>query len=154
HPDAGKEGMRAARAMALITYRSYEGYAVRQPEDNDDKLDGFQASSYQQYQGEKLYRRFDAFAYWTLSKAMDSHNVGRGRGGVAAALGRIKARTLVLGVSSDVLFPPEEQRFLAKHIPGARYEEIHSIYGHDGFLVESVVLSRLIRHFLTDSPSD
>jgi homoserine O-acetyltransferase len=149
HPDAGKEGMRAARATALLSYRSYAGYAARQTEQEEGKLDHFRASSYQQHQGDKLHRRFHAFAYWTLSKAMDSHDVGRGRGGVEVALSAIQARTLVIGVSSDLLFPPAEQQLLARHIPGAAYAEIDSIFGHDGFLVETPALSERIAAFLS-----
>ena len=72
---------------------------------DDDRLRDFRASSYQRYQGHKLVARFDAYSYVVLTRAMDSHHLGRGRGGVAAALAGIRARTLVLGITSDVLFP-------------------------------------------------
>jgi homoserine O-acetyltransferase len=147
HPKAGDAGMRAARATALLSYRHYDTYAAFQT-DPEPQLQDFKAASYQQYQGEKLSRRFNAFSYYRLSQAMDAHHVGRGRGSVEAALGSIKARTLVVGISSDVLFPTSEQRFLAAHIPGARYAEISSEYGHDGFLVEVEHLSRLLPDFL------
>src|SRR3546814_14744416 len=88
-------------------------------------------SSYQQYQGQKLVNRFNAYSYWTLSRTMDTHDIGRGRGGAGKALQGIKARTLVIGISSDVLFPVTEQEFLARHIPGDHYVTIDSIYGHD-----------------------
>ncbi|MEL6652647.1 MAG: homoserine O-acetyltransferase [Bacteroidota bacterium] len=116
-PNAGLEGMKAARAAALLSYRSYEAYELSQTETNDETFDDFRASSYQRYQGQKLADRFHAFAYWTLSKAMDSQNVGRGRGGVANALGQIKAKALVIAINSDILFPPFEQRLIAEHIP-------------------------------------
>ncbi|GAB4425417.1 MAG: homoserine O-acetyltransferase [Bacteroidia bacterium] len=147
-PTAGMNGMRAARATALLSYRSYQAYVDTQTETQPDKLDDYRAASYQRYQGEKLYRRFNAFSYWTLSRAMDSHDLGRGRGGVEAALAQIRARTLVVGVDSDLLFPPAEQQLLARHIPDARYAEIASPYGHDGFLVETRHLQTLIRAFL------
>ncbi|MDX2285035.1 MAG: homoserine O-acetyltransferase [Bacteroidia bacterium] len=151
-PDAGMEGMRAARAMALLSYRSYEGYAARQQEAGE-AADGFRASSYQRHQGEKLYRRFNAFSYWTLSKAMDSHHVGRGRGGVEAALAQVRARTLVIGVDSDVLFPVAEQQRIAAGIAGAEYAEITSLYGHDGFLVETAALAAILRRWLAAVPA-
>lgn len=142
---AGKTGMKAARATALLSYRNYNTYHLTQHEENGDKYDDFKATSYQQYQGEKLGKRFDAFAYWTLSKAMDSHHVGRGRGGLEQALNQIKAKTLVIGIDSDVLFPPSEQAEIAKYIPGAQLEIISSLYGHDGFLIETERIGELIR---------
>src|SRR5690606_29472053 len=104
-----------------------------QSEQSDEKTDDFLASSYQRYQGEKLARRFNAYSYVTLSKAMDSHNVGRNRGTVEHALGRIKAKTLVIGIESDLLFPVEEQKFIAKNITNAQFEQVKSDFGHDGF---------------------
>ncbi|RMF26939.1 MAG: homoserine O-acetyltransferase, partial [Bacteroidetes bacterium] len=104
--------------------------------------------SYQRYQGTKLWKRFHPHAYLTLSKAMDSHNVGRGRGGVAQALHRVQARTLVIGIRSDVLFPVEEQVELARHIAHARLELIDSLYGHDGFLVEAETIAPLVEFFM------
>ena len=78
---------------------------------------------------------------------MDSHNLGRGRGGVAAALARIRARTLVLGITSDVLFPLAEQRELAQGIAGAVYGELDSSFGHDGFLLETVRITVALEGF-------
>lgn len=146
--DAGKKGMGAARAMALLSYRSYETYEKTQCEDNCDKTEGFKAISYQQYQAEKLIRRFNAHTYLLLTHAMDSHNVGRNRGSVQNALKQVKAKTLVIGVSSDVLFPVCEQKFLGEKIPGATYAEIQSLYGHDGFLIEVKRIEELIKKFL------
>lgn len=146
-PEAGLGGLATARSIAMLSYRSYATYEETQQEDTTEKLDDFKAASYQRYQGIKLQRRFDAFAYWRLSKAMDGHHVARGRGSVAAALGSIQARTLVVGVSSDQLFPPKEQQLLAQYIPHAEYLEIDSIYGHDGFLVETALLSRVLHNF-------
>ncbi|MCS6821124.1 MAG: homoserine O-acetyltransferase [Microscillaceae bacterium] len=147
-PQAGINGMKTARSIALLSYRNYNTYQHTQTEPNSEKLENFRASSYQNYQGEKLAKRFDAFAYWTLSKAMDSHNVGRGRGSIEQALAKIKAKTLCIGISSDILFPPTEQQFLAQHIPHATYKEIHSLYGHDGFLLEYEALTRLLNEFV------
>ncbi|MBE9464873.1 homoserine O-acetyltransferase [Dyadobacter subterraneus] len=145
HEDSGKMGMRAARSMALLSYRNYDTYNFTQARDNPDQIDDFRASSYQQYQGDKFVKRFNAYSYWTLSKIMDSHNVGRNRGGIVHALGLVKAKTLVLGIKSDLLFPISEQQFLARHIPDAVFQEIDSLYGHDGFLIEYKQLTQVIR---------
>ncbi len=146
--DAGIAGMKAARAMALISYRTYDTYGFTQALDNNEQLDGYKAAGYQRYHGQKLADRYNAFTYWVLSKVMDSHNVGRNRGSILNALGQIKSRTLVVGIRSDLLFPPAEQQFLARHIPDAVYEEIDSLYGHDGFLIELKPLSQLMRRWL------
>lgn len=146
-PDGGTAGLRAARAVALLSYRSYEAYGLTQNEPDDAKIDDFRASTYQQYQGDKLVARFNAYTYVTLSKAMDSHNVGRGRGSVAAALESIRARTLVLGIASDVLFPLTEQQFLARHIPEARFGALESRFGHDGFLIETAQITHFLERF-------
>ncbi len=143
--DAGASGMKAARAMAMISYRNYDTYGFTQALDNNEQMDGYKAAGYQRYQGEKIAERFNAFTYRILSKAMDSHNVGRNRGSIPNALGQIRARTLVVGIRSDLLFPATEQQFMARHIPGARYQEIDSLYGHDGFLIELRPLTALIR---------
>ncbi|MEO0472449.1 MAG: homoserine O-acetyltransferase [Bacteroidota bacterium] len=151
HPDAGKEGLEAARAIALLSYRNYQTYQNTQQDPDDGALDDFRASSYQRYQGQKLRKRFHAFSYWTLSKAMDSHNVARGRYSLAAALGNITAKTLVIGVESDVLFPPTEQKRIAQHIADAQYVEIASTYGHDGFLIEVGQIEQILTDFLETS---
>jgi homoserine O-acetyltransferase len=145
--------LKAARAMGMISYRHYNTYAETQNEKIKDKIDDFRAATYQRYQGEKLANRFNAFTYWLLSKMMDSHNVGRKRVGVEAALKEIRANTLVIGIESDILFPLSEQKFLAQHIGNAVLEVIDSKYGHDGFLVEFDQLKKIIKHFLNKSYS-
>lgn len=150
-PDGGLKGLKAARSIALLSYRTYEAYSTTQLESVDDKTDGYRASSYQNYQGEKLCKRFNAYSYWYLSKAMDSHNVGRGRNGVLNALSTIKANALVIGIENDVLFPLSEQEFLGKHIPGASFQNIKSTYGHDGFLIETDILTNMIGTFLKEN---
>ena len=147
HPDAGLNGMKVARGFALISYRHYTTYGKGQTEHDDSMLDGFKSESYQRYQGEKLAKRFNAFSYFYLSKSMDSHNVGRDRGGIANALKSIKAATLSIGIETDILFPLEEQKFLAENIPGAVYKAIKSPYGHDGFLLEYDQLAPIISEF-------
>jgi len=146
-PRAGIAGMKAARAMAMLSYRSAEGFQERQWETSSEKLGDFRAASYLQYQGRKLAGRFNAFTYWILTKAMDNHHVGRGRGVLEDVLKRVKSKTLVVGIESDLLFPFAEQRLLAKCIPGATLEKIQSLYGHDGFLVEFDQLRSIIRKF-------
>jgi homoserine O-acetyltransferase/O-succinyltransferase len=147
HPEGGQKGLAAARSIALLSYRNYHTYVETQKEEAADKTDDYRAASYQRYQGDKLVRRFNAYSYIALSKAMDSHNVGRGRGTVEAALSNVKAKTLVISVSSDLLFPVSEQKFLANHIPGASYSAIDSFYGHDGFLIETEKLTGELKKF-------
>jgi len=146
-PDGGQKGLKAARSIALLSYRNYKTYSVTQQEDEDSVTDNFKAASYQNYQGQKLVNRYNAYSYWYLSKSMDSHNVGRGRHGVEKALSLVKARTLVIGIKSDVLFPIEEQQYLFQHIPKAVFAELESFYGHDGFLIETEPLTKIMTSF-------
>lgn len=146
-PDGGQKGLKAARSIALLSYRGYKTYSITQQEESDDKIDDYRASTYQSYQGQKLVNRFNAYSYWYLTKTMDSHNVGRGRHGVEKALSQIKARTLVIGIHSDVLFPIEEQQYLFQHIPKSAFAELDSFYGHDGFLIETEALTNIITSF-------
>jgi homoserine O-acetyltransferase len=147
HQRAGLDGLKAARAIGMISYRYYETYNQTQAEKSNETLTDFRAATYQRYQGQKLANRFNAFTYWALSVMMDSHNVGRNRPGISEALRKIKARTLVVGIDSDILFPLQEQKFLVDHIPYARLEVMSSLYGHDGFLVEFEQLSNHIKNF-------
>ena len=149
-PAAGIAGMKAARSAALLSYRHYDAYKKSQPRAPEFpfgiRWDG--AASYQRYQGEKLAKRFNAFSYYVLSQSMDSHDVGRGRNGLIEALQRITARTLTVGIETDILFPVEEQEFIAEHVPGGTFKKIHSSFGHDGFLLEYDQLENLITDFL------
>ncbi len=149
NPYAGMEGMKAARSIALISYRHYDTYHASQSEHNIEKIENYKSESYQKYQGEKLARRFNAFSYYFLSKGMDSHNVGRGRISVENALQKIKAKTLAIGIVTDILFPISEQKFIADNIPGAKFTAIDSLYGHDGFLLEFDQIQHIINQFLT-----
>jgi len=146
--EAGMQGLAAARAVALLSYRHYNPFKQTQSELDTHKIENFKAGSYQRYQGEKLKLRFNAFSYYSLTKSMDSHNVGRNRTSVTDALKKITAKTLVVGIESDILFPVEEQQFLAKHITNAHFKSIDSIYGHDGFLIEYEQMEKIIRDFL------
>lgn len=148
---AGMEGMKAARSIALLSYRNYETYHASQSEQELEKIDHYKSESYQKYQGEKLAGRFNAFSYYFLSKGMDSHNVGRGRISIENALQKIKARTLVIGIETDILFPVSEQRFIADKVAGGKFIAINSLYGHDGFLLESEQLENSINGFLVST---
>lgn len=150
--DGGQKGLAAARSIALLSYRNYHTYTNTQQEQNQNKINDFASSSYQRYQGEKLVKRFNAYSYVRLSEAMDAHNVARNRTeSPEHALSTIKAKTLVVAISSDLLFPPSEQEFLARHIPYAQFKIIDSFYGHDGFLLETKQLTELIKEFYASS---
>lgn len=154
--EAGIEGMKAARSIALLSYRNYHTYNLTQPRDKKTAwpvthhFGGEAAESYQRYQGEKLAKRFNAFSYYRLGQAMDAHDLGRERGSVEEALHRITAKTLIIGITSDLLFPPEEQKRIADNVPGAEYQLIESLYGHDGFLLEYDKIEHVIRNFIRE----
>ena len=145
--DGGRNGLIAARTIAMLSYRTYIIYEQKQ-KDEDSVYNDFKASSYQKYQGEKLANRFNAHSYWTLSKAMDSQNLARNRESLEKSLSQISSNTLVIGISSDILFPLSEQKFIANHIPNAKFIEIDSIFGHDGFLVELQELNTILEHLV------
>jgi homoserine O-acetyltransferase/O-succinyltransferase len=140
---AGANGLKAARAIGMLTYRNYQSF-VRTQTDNDHKLDNFKASSYINYQGDKLVKRFNTYSYWILGKSMDSHNIARGRGKMEDVLKSIRTKTLIIGISSDQLCPVAEQKFMAQHIPHSTFVEIDSPYGHDGFLIEGKLIGAAI----------
>jgi homoserine O-acetyltransferase len=149
NPDAGIKGMKAARAIGMLTYRSYEILVEKQTDPDVNKLDDFKASSYINHQGEKLVKRFNAYTYWMLTKAMDSHNIARRRAkDLASVLKTIPHKTLIIGISSDILCPVAEQVFMAQNMPKATYIEINSAYGHDGFLVEIEKITEHVRNWL------
>lgn len=149
-PDAAMAGLAAARAIGLLTYRGPEGYNITQQNPSDELPDTHRACSYQQYQGQKLCRRYNAYSYLAILNAFDTHNVGRGRGGVPAALSRITAQTIVIGLTTDIIFTPAEMRTLASLIPRATYREISSPFGHDGFLVEHSQLNSILTPFINN----
>ncbi|MES9525831.1 homoserine O-acetyltransferase MetX [Streptomyces capoamus] len=147
-------GLGLARRLAHVTYRSERELQVRfgrAPQGAEDPLDGgrFQVESYLDHHAAKLVRRFDAGSYVTLTEAMNSHDIGRGRGGTRAALSRVTARTLVAGVDSDRLYPPAQQAELAAAIPTADHVRVvESPYGHDGFLLEVEQVAALVRELV------
>jgi len=134
---AGEKGLKAARAIGMLTYRNPHIYEDKQRDDDTNKLDDFRASSYIRYQGDKLAKRFNAFSYWVLTKAMDTHNLSRGRSKtLEEVLQTVSQRAFIIGIETDILCPLHEQQYLAQHIPDAELVVIHSEYGHDGFLTE------------------
>ncbi len=146
-PEGGKKGMKAARSIALLSYRNAYAYNTTQLDEGDDKLESFKASSYQAYQGDKLVSRFNPYSYYCLTRLSDGHNVGRGRGGVENALRSVRAQTLCIGITSDVLFPVAEQKYVAENIAGGKYVEIDSFFGHDGFLIETGKVTEVVKEF-------
>lgn len=146
--DAGIEGMKIARSIGQLSFRHYDTYEKTQ-QDDPQALSDFRSESYQRYQGEKLARRFNAFSYYALTKSMDTHHLGRGVLQAEEILCGIQSKCLVIGISSDILYPIVEQEFIASHIPGAQLSVIESVYGHDGFLLEHEQLTALLKQFLT-----
>ncbi len=148
-PTAGAAGMSAARSIALLSYRGAAAYNATQTDTDREKLSGYRATTYQQHQGEKLRRRFDAYCYYRLTQAVDSHDIARGRGvGEAEVLQGIRAKALVVAITSDILFPPEDHRVMVDNIPDVTYRVIESPFGHDGFLVEYEQLDAIIKEFM------
>jgi homoserine O-acetyltransferase len=156
--DGPTRGLALARRMALLNYRSPAELNTRFERSWQSPISPlgaggrFAVESYLDFHGNKFTRRFDANSYITLVEAMNSHDVGRGRGGVAAALSRVHARTLVLGIDSDRLFPVEGQQEIARHVPGnidgADPVVLESKFGHDGFLIESDAVGAQLRRLL------
>lgn len=158
--DGPHAGLALARRMALLSYRSpseLNDRFRRTWQSGIDPLGGrgkFAVESYLDFHGNKFTRRFDANSYLVLAAAMSSHDIGRGRGGTAAALARVTARSLVLGVDSDRLFPVATQQLVAASLPrsihGPQPVVIASDFGHDGFLIEDGLvgaqLSRLLEN--------
>jgi homoserine O-acetyltransferase len=148
-------GMEVARGIGQISYRTEAEFQQRfgrraQGEEDPTKGGRFAVESYLAYQGEKLARRFDPNSYLTLSQAMNSHDIGRGRGGVTAALARVTAQVTVAGIDSDRLYPLSLQEELARLLPGGgRCTVIESEFGHDGFLLESGQVGAVLARALT-----
>ncbi|MBC6492901.1 homoserine O-acetyltransferase [Flavihumibacter stibioxidans] len=146
---AGAAGLKAARAIGMLTYRNYTAMIQQQQDPDADKTDNFKAASYMRYQGEKLVNRFNAQSYWLLTKSMDSHNISRGKGGsIPEVLNGIGQPTLVMGITSDLLCPVIEQQKISAAMPRATYIEIDSMFGHDGFLVEANLIGKYLKNWL------
>ncbi|MBM7504250.1 homoserine O-acetyltransferase [Agromyces aurantiacus] len=158
--DGPTRGLSLARRMAMLNYRTpaeLNHRFERSWQSGLDPLGGggrFAVESYLDFHGNKFTRRFDANSYLVLTEAMNSHDIGRGRGGVAAALGRITARSLVLGIDSDRYFPLEGQREIARHLRrsshGSEPVVLRSDYGHDAFLIEDEAVGEALAHLLAE----
>lgn len=147
--NAAMQGLAAARAIGLLTYRGPEGYNISQQDLTDrTEKSPHRACTYQQYQGEKLCRRYNAYSYVAILDAFDTHDIGRGRGGVEQALAKMKMPSIVIGLTTDIIFTPPEMRLLASRLPNASYHEISSPFGHDGFLVEHQQLNTILTPFI------
>jgi homoserine O-acetyltransferase len=154
------EGLSLARMVSQITFRSDDVFTDRFGRELVEPLDGFQlwqrfqVERYLEYHGDKLVRRFDANSYLVLTKAMDLHDIGRGRGGIESAMRRVRAPVLAVGVSSDMLYPAHYSRQIADHAAAAgapsAYVELDSPHGHDAFLIEHEAVAALLAPFLHD----
>ncbi|MCK9205045.1 MAG: homoserine O-acetyltransferase [Bacteroidales bacterium] len=144
-PEGGFTGLQSARAIALLSYRTPDIYNIKHCD--DPVYPPFKAATYQQYQGLKLARRFNAYSYMTLTDAMDLHNVFRNRSSDIHPLSAIIARTLCIGIHGDLLFPTSEVQVMAGWIRGSTYRELITQYGHDGFLIETDQIRNIIKGF-------
>ncbi len=156
-----QRGLAIARMLGMITYQSDELMTARFQRRTEARytawpefLGRYDVEGYLHYQGDKLVRRFDANCYLYLTRAMDSHDLGRGRGGYPAGLALIRARTLCIGIRSDILFWPSQVRQLAEHLrtfgTDARYWELDSPNGHDAFLKDFDQIGPVIADFLAE----
>jgi homoserine O-acetyltransferase/O-succinyltransferase len=147
-------GLGIARRIAHISYRSEAELRERfgrEPQPGENPLQGgrFAIESYLDHHADKLVHRFDAASYVTLVRSMNSHDVGRGRGGVASALRRVRADTVVAGVDSDRLYPLAQQAEIAAGVPNAApLQVISSPYGHDAFLLETEQITAVLDELL------
>ncbi|MEM9520438.1 MAG: homoserine O-acetyltransferase [Actinomycetota bacterium] len=157
--DGPWQGLALAREISQVTYRTTEVFDERfgrEPFNAREELSAwgrYQVESYLDHHGQKLVRRFDANSFLVLSKAMDLHDVGRGRGDIDTVLGRIRVPVLTASVTSDVLYPPYQQAHIHEAIEAGggdcEYHIVDSPQGHDGFLLESAFLGPLIAEMLT-----
>ena len=158
--DGPHEGLSTARMMSMMTFRSDDVFSARFGREVVEPVEGFtlwqrfQVERYLEYQGDKLVRRFDANSYLLLTKAMDLHDLGRGRGGMEAAVARLRAPVLSIGVGSDILYPPHQSREIVDLAKAAgvraEYAELDSPHGHDAFLIEVGQVAALLGEFLEE----
>src|SRR5581483_7909098 len=163
--DGPHEGLAIARMISQITFRSDDVFTDRFGREVVEPLNGcfslwqrFEVERYLEYHGDKLVRRFDANTYLLLTKAMDLHDVGRGRGGFATALRRVQAPVLAVRISSDILYPAYQSREIVDALRScgatAAYAEIDSPHGHDAFLLELDQVGDMVAEFLTEVEKD
>jgi homoserine O-acetyltransferase len=161
--DGPHEGLATARMMSMMTFRSDDVFSARFGRETVESVDGFtlwqrfQVERYLEYQGDKLVRRFDANSYLILTKAMDLHDLARGRGGYAPAFARLRAPLLSVGIDSDILYPAHQSREIVELAQAegvdARYAQLRSPHGHDAFLIETDQLAGVIGEFLANLES-
>jgi homoserine O-acetyltransferase len=144
--DPPEAGLAAARAIAMCTYRSRASFEARFGR-RAAPAGPFAVESWLHHHGRALVDRFDANTYVTLTRAMDTHDVGRGRGGWRAALATVAAPALVVSIDTDVLYPPAEQEELAAALPAAQLATLDSPHGHDAFLIEAEATNALVAEF-------
>lgn len=143
--NAGAVGMAAARAIAMISYRSYADFKNKSNNAGINQNE----ESYLKHIGRRIKERFNPCSYYLLSKTMDSHEVGKSIGlSAEEALKRVDADSLIISIDSDILFPPAEQRFLAANLKNSTLIELHSPFGHDAFLVEFELLNNHFKKFI------
>ncbi|MGN1247089.1 MAG: alpha/beta fold hydrolase, partial [Paludibacteraceae bacterium] len=143
---AGRDGMAVARSIALLSYRGGAAYNLSQADNEehfpqgDERVFKHRVQTYQRYQGEKLRKRFNAYSYLRMMDAVDSHRIPAGE--------PIHTPTLVVAISSDLLFTPEEHQTILDRFPNHEFHVIDSPFGHDGFLVEADLLDEIIKKFM------
>ncbi|HEX7832845.1 MAG TPA: homoserine O-acetyltransferase [Thermoanaerobaculia bacterium] len=140
-----ERGLAIARMIAMSTYRSHASYASRFGRTHDGE--SFAVENWLRRHGDRLVARFDAKTYVTLTHAMDSHDVARGRGTYESVLASIEQPTLIVSIDSDILYPPVEQEELAVLIPNATLRTIHSEHGHDGFLIDAAAINDEVKEW-------
>lgn len=145
-------GLSLARQISLLSYRTPQAYNEKFGRSFNVAKNMFEVQSYLNYQGSKMSKEFDANSYITLMKLMNSYDIGRDRGGTQNALAQILQPALVIGIDSDLLYPLREQQELDMYLPRSRLEIVHSIHGHDGFLLEHESVGRLVLEFLESLP--
>jgi homoserine O-acetyltransferase len=158
--DGPHEGLGTARMMSMMTFRSDDVFSSRFGREVVEPIDGFslwqrfQVERYIEYHGDKLVRRFDANSYLLLTKAMDLHDLARGRGGFAPAFARLRAPLLSVGISSDILYPSRQALEITRLAEAAGvdadYAELDSPHGHDAFLIEVDALGGIVTKFLAN----
>ncbi|KAL4172673.1 hypothetical protein KRP22_007836 [Phytophthora ramorum] len=153
-------GLALARQIAMVSYRTHAAYSEKfgrreeQHAENDQlasKHGRYVVQSYLEYQGEKFLSRFDVNSYLALLHMMDTHDVGRDRGGLEEALASLSQPSLIIGIDSDVLYPLSEQKQIADGLPNAKFAALSSPHGHDGFLLGQEEISELTKKFLDEN---